>query len=342
MLPQYISPYIRRLIQETGGEDGPIGRQFIFRPEETSQEQDPHSSFDPQQEHKYQVAPGLVYKYKGKIGPNGAIEVPGRVLWVMSRYCGTYCRYCFRGRLVGTPGHTTRNYKDTLAHKPYLSKQDIDQGFAYIQKHKEIQEVQFSGGDPFVCPRHYLSSFMLYAAELQKKGNIRLVRVHTRAPITNPLLMKDWHYNLLRTIDMPRVILQVNHPAEITPEIRTGIRRLREAGAMLYSQTVLLRGVNDSVSALEQLFTNLAYEGIHPYYLHNNDPVPWARHFTVPFTEAIALWQAVRPRLTGIAATAKFVIDAPHGVGKVVVPEAGWNVDYTSYTDFEGKRHKVG
>jgi lysine 2,3-aminomutase len=173
----------------------------------------------------------------------------------------------------------------------------------------------------------------------QKCDKIDVIRIHTRLPITNPALLKDWHYNLIRKIHIPRVSLHINHPAEITPEASHVIQRLRETGAVLYSQSVLLKGVNDDVKTLHDLFTGIMKQGVHPYYLYHNDPVPWGRHFTVPFTEAIQMWQQLRPRLSGIAATAKFVIDVPQGKGKVPVPEGNWGERYEWVEDYEGKKH---
>ena len=81
-------------------------------------------------------------------------------------------------------------------------------------------------------------------------------------------------------------------------------------------------------------------EGIRPYYLYQNDPVPWAKHFTVSLPRAIKIWNKLRPNLSGLAATARFVIDTPNGYGKVSLPEgAAWETDFSSFKDFKGKKH---
>jgi lysine 2,3-aminomutase len=109
------------------------------------------------------------------------------------------------------------------------------------------------------------------------------------------------------------------------------------------SQTVLLKGVNDSTETLYALFTKLAKEGIRPYYVFQNDDVCWAKHFTVPMEKAIKIWGKLRPRLSGVAATARFVIDVPKGYGKIAVPEGeAWDVNYeTGYHDFKGVKFPV-
>ena len=110
----------------------------------------------------------------------------------------------------------------------------------------------------------------------------------------------------------------------------------------MHSQSVLLKGVNDDVQTLRNLFVKMAKEGIRPYYIYQNDPVYWAEHFTVPFKKAIKIWGKLRPRLSGVAATARFVIDTPFGFGKIPVPEGdAWEIDLSSFRDFKGKKHPV-
>jgi lysine 2,3-aminomutase len=108
------------------------------------------------------------------------------------------------------------------------------------------------------------------------------------------------------------------------------------------TQSVLLKGVNDDEKVLIELFTRLTQEGYRPYYLFQNDPVYWADHFTVSIKKAIILWQKLRPKLSGIAATARFVIDVPEGYGKIAVPEGGaWEVNYRYYKDFKGRKKQL-
>jgi lysine 2,3-aminomutase len=336
-LPQRISSYLNNLIENTGGASGPIGRQFFVH------HHDHHcvcsKTDDPLDEHKHEVAPGLVYKYKGKLDRDGNIRYWGRVLWTISRFCAAYCQFCTRGRFVGIPGTEEGTTKDCLSTHSFLSQRHIDQALQYIRTHDEIRDVILSGGDPLVTPREYLSHIMDTLSLFQKYDKIDVIRIHTRLPITNPTLLKDWHYDLIRNIDIPRISLHINHPAEITPEVRSVVKRFRETGAVLYSQSVLLKGVNDTVETLQDLFTEITKQGIHPYYLYQNDPVPWARDFTVPFGEAVRIWQELRPRLSGIAATAKFVVDVPQGTGKVPIPEGVWGERYEWVNDYDGKKH---
>ncbi len=340
-LPEMISPYMKRLIAETGGEDGPIGRQFIARPESESAFEST-ASFDPLIEEQHEVAPGVIYKYQGKLGRENTVEYYGRILWTISRYCATYCRFCFRGRMVGLPAGHSRPEGETLLQKPYLSDADIDQVIDFLKNHPEINEVILSGGDPLIVPQNYLKKIISGLTELQSNNHLDIIRIHTRAPVTNPESIKAWHLETLQRITTPYIVLHINHPAEITGEVVSILTRLRtECGATLLAQSVLLRGVNDDITVLQDLFNRMVKVGIRPYYLHYNDPVYWAKHFTVPVQEAIAIWRKLRPRLSGLAASAKFVIDTPYGYGKVPFPEGQWNTELTSFLDFNNVRHTL-
>lgn len=316
-LPEVISPYLLGLINKTGGINGPLGRQFIAQPGKEKKYYQ-KGTIDPLIEDQYEVAPGLIYKYNG------------RVLWIVTRFCSSYCRFCTRGREVGIP-------------KPPLIDKEIGQVFTYLGKHPEINEVILSGGDPLIAPRDYLSKIINGLVKLQKKGPLEIIRIGTRLPITNPLLVKNWHYQLLAKIKNPYLMVHINHPAELTIQtlgVLNGFRK--KSGALILSQTVLLKGVNDSAKTLSQLFNKMVKEGIRPYYLYQNDPVYWAKHFTVPIKRAIRLWQQLRPRLSGLAATARFVIDTPFGFGKIPIPEGNaWKVDYSYFYDFKKKKHSL-
>lgn len=341
-LPEMISLYLIKLIEKTGGKEGPIGRQFVSRPEQEKKYFNKISA-DPLDEDHNEVAPGLVYKYRGKLDKNGKVLYYGRALWTITRFCATYCRFCTRGREVGIPTYIKTHSTAAIAQNPYLSDDEIKKVYEFLKKHKEINEIIISGGDPLTSPRPYLTKIIEELANLQKKGDLDIIRVGTRLPAHNPISIRAWHYELLAKIKNPYLMVHVNHPYELTDEMLNVIYNFRKiALATVYSQSVLLKGVNDSVDTLYELFTKLTKEGIRPYYVFQNDPVYWAKHFTVPIKHAIKIWSQLRPRLSGIAATARFVIDVPFGHGKIPIPEGGaWKVNYSNYSDFKNRKHKL-
>lgn len=342
-LPEIFSLHLQKLIAETGGADGPIGLQFVARPEQERKHFD-KLKMDPLAEDHHEVAPGLVYKYKGKKNKKGDIIYYGRALWTITRFCASYCRFCTRGREVGYMGSSQLNKNAALAQRAYLSDDDLNKVSQFLDQHPEINEIILSGGDPLTTPTEYLTKIVRLLAKRQNKHQLDIVRIGTRLPVHNPDGIRDWHFQLLSELTNPYLMVHINHPAELTPEVLAIIARFRrESLVTVMSQTVLLRGVNDKLETLVKLFNTLAKNGIRPYYMFQNDDVCWAPHFTVPLARAIKLWSRVRPRLSGVAATVRFVIDVPGGHGKVPLPEGGaWSVEFDKgYVDFKGKRFGV-
>lgn len=338
-LPEVIPLYLQKLIAETGGPTGPIGLQFVAQPEKERLHFGGIAS-DPLLEDLSEIpeAPGLVYKYRARLAASGRVEYPGRALWTITRNCAAYCRFCTRGREVGIPAGMEGARSGTLSHTPRLSDEQIETTLQFIAKEPGLNEIILSGGDPLTIRPDKLHYVLGQLRQLQNLGKLDIVRVGTRVPMQNPVAVKEAHYRAIAQLRKPYIMTHINHPTELTIGALTVLDRFRrECDANVLSQTVLLRGVNDNVETLMELFNKMAGEGIQPYYVYQNDPVYWAKHFTVPILEAIDIWGQLRPRLSGLAATARLVIDTPEGYGKIPLPEGrAWRVDYTSFRDFKG------
>lgn len=283
---------------------------------------------DPLNEDAHKVTEYSVVKYGAHL-KDGEVWRPGRMLLWLTLRCGAYCRFCTRGREVGESSSIPKD----------IFQQNID----YLRSHPEINEVILSGGDPLTINPRHLDQIMSQLAELQQEGLLRRIRIGTRLPIHNPEAIDKRHIDALKKIRDPRIMIHINHPEEIRgePESQRVFDQFREAGARLYSQSVLLNGVNyfedaegnPDPSTLMDLAEEIDYSGITPYYLFQNDRVPWATHFTVPITKAIKVWQMIRPKMSGLADNWQFVIDVParadgpEGAGKVSVPKHGFPID---------------
>jgi lysine 2,3-aminomutase len=111
------------------------------------------------------------------------------------------------------------------------------------------------------------------------------------------------------------VAVHANHAREFSGEAVAALGRLADAGVGLLGQSVLLRGVNDSVEALEALFRAMLRARVKPYYLHALDAAPGTARFAVPDAEGVGLVKALRGRVPGHAIPA-FVRESPGGGGK--------------------------
>jgi EF-P beta-lysylation protein EpmB len=210
----------------------------------------------------------------------------GRVLFINTGTCAINCRYCFR-----------RNF-------PYselqLGKQNENAGIQYIQENPDISEVILSGGDPLLLSDARLAKLF---AQLSTIEHLKRIRIHTRLPIVLPARITDeLTSTLTKSAKQIVMVVHCNHANEINPRVIAACKPLRNNGITLFNQSVLLKGVNDSVAALCELSEQLFSHGIIPYYLHLLDKATGTGHFEVTETAAVALITQVQATLPGYLA----------------------------------------
>jgi lysine 2,3-aminomutase len=281
-----VTPEIAALI-DTGDPADPIARQFIPSPEELTSQAGEHA--DPIGDRSHSPVSGIVHRY------------PDRVLFKLVHVCAVYCRFCFRREMVG-PGR-----ESVLSDSAYSSALD------YIRRHSEIWEVILTGGDPLMLSPRRLAEIM---ADLAGIEHVRIVRIHTRVPVADPTRLNAEMVAALKVSGAATwVALHANHARELTDQARAACARLIDAGIPMVSQSVLLRGVNDSVEALEALMRALVECRIKPYYLHHGDLAPGTAHLRTTLARGQELMLGLRGRLSGLCQP-EYVLDIPGGHGK--------------------------
>ncbi|MEW6332546.1 MAG: EF-P beta-lysylation protein EpmB [Pseudomonadota bacterium] len=236
------------------------------------------------------AAPGVLHKYRG------------RVLLTLTGACAVHCRYCFR------------------RHFPYADANPATDhwraALEYIAGDDSITEVILSGGDPLSLSDRRLAELV---RQLEAIPQLRRLRLHTRLPIVLPERVNDELLAWLGDTRLkPVVVVHANHAQEIDDTVRAALGRLKTAGAELLNQSVLLRGVNDSVEALADLSEALFETGTLPYYLHLLDKVRGAAHFAVPDAVARGLMEALNARLPGYLVP-RLVREVPGRPGKLAL-----------------------
>lgn len=299
-----ISPHLKNLAKNSKA----IYKEFY--PSDLENHVSDQSFVDPLLEDDFVKTRGLVHKY------------PNRVLVELTLACASYCRFCTRRRMVSD------------INKLIITKQDIDNMCKYLRSTPSINEVVISGGDPFTAPEN-----LKYALrEFDRIKSITTIRIHTRVPVSYPQMIKPDLYNVLEKVRKPLYIsIHFEHPDEFTAPTLKVVKKLRECGATLISQSVFLKGVNDDYDILYNLFRRLPELGILPYYIYHCDPVAGVEHFIVPFEKEIEIMTKLRANLAGIAYPT-YVIDTPNGSGKIPVPLNFWEFNKTFFHDFLGKK----
>jgi lysine 2,3-aminomutase len=178
-----------------------------------------------------------------------------------------------------------------------------------------VREVILSGGDPL-----FLKDNQIMSVIDALRPEVPLIRIHTRAPITFPSRVSDALVGQLSSRAPLWVVVHINHPKELSPDVCEGLARFVDAGIPVLNQSVLLRGINDDVDTLVHLSDRLLELRVRPYYLHHTDAVPGSASFWVGLEEGLELYQALRKRVSGIGLP-QYVIDPPDGTGKIPVAE---------------------
>lgn len=269
---------------------------------------------DPLHEKEHEVVPAMINKYGN------------RVLCLLTADCAAYCRFCTRRRLVSD------------VERGRIDFGHVDAWVRYLSERPEVREVIISGGDPFFAD----DSLFEYALdEISSLDSVKVIRIGTRAPVSDPTLVNCRKLDAIRRVQQPVYVgIHFEHPSEITRPTVCCVKSLIHAGAILYSQTVFLRDVNDDFQTLHDLFTSLLEIGVRPYYIYRCDPIPGANHFRADFDKERRIMTELRRSLSGLAYPT-YVIDAPDGSGKIPVPLDFWDADTSSYSDFEGKKHRT-
>ncbi len=286
-LPLAVTPYYASLL------DGdhpahPLRRTVVPSPQEDARASG--ESADPLGEDGDSPVPGLVHRY------------PDRVLFLVTGFCSTYCRYCTRSRMVG--------------HHGGAPGQDVgrwEQAIAYIERTPSVRDVLLSGGDALTLSDEALGWLL---GRLRRIPHVEFLRIGTKAPVVLPQRVTAGLTRMLKRFHPLWMSIHFTHPEELTPEAAQACTRLADAGIPLGSQTVLLAGINDDLDTMRRLMHGLLRIRVKPYYLYQCDPIWGSSHFRTPVSRGLELIEGLRGHTTGYAVPT-YVIDAPGGGGKV-------------------------
>lgn len=295
-LAMSITPHFFNLI-DRDNPDCPIRRQVIPRIEEAWNA--PEELSDPCGEDSHMPVPGLVHRY------------PDRVLFLVTDRCASYCRYCTRSRVVSGVG------------EQHLETQ-WEPAFKYLQEHTEIRDVLLSGGDPLLFSDDRLDKLL---TRLRSIPHLQFLRIGSRIPIFLPQRITPALCEMLKKHHPLFISVHTNHPRELTSEVRDALGRLADAGIPLGNQSVLLRGVNDSVEVQKALVHKLLMCRVRPYYLYQCDLINGSSHLRTPVADGVAIIEGLRGHTTGYAVP-QFVIDGPGGGGKIPI-NPNYLIDHT-------------
>lgn len=268
------------------GSNSALWKQFIPDISENLE----FGSLDPIGDQKFQVTKNLIHRY------------PNRALFLPTTTCPIICRYCFR--------------KNEL-YDNQTFKQNLDETLTYLTAHPEIEEIIFTGGDPLILSNEKIEN---YFEAFSKIPTIKYIRFHSRTPVILPSRIDNGLIEVLNKFkkNFKQIVLMIhiNHCDEIDHDLIQAIQLLRSNQIMIFSQTVLLKDVNDHAETLSNLFHELGNHGVIPYYLHHPDEAAGTKHFYLSLESGRKIYHQLRKSLPGWLIPT-YIYDVPGGHGKV-------------------------
>jgi lysine 2,3-aminomutase len=284
-LPIRITPYYLSLLDKYKADQPlrksvvPVFDEFLVSRGEAS---------DPLSESHHSPVPNIVHRY------------PDRVLFLVTGFCSTYCRYCTRSHMVA---------KD----KCHIGLKAWEPGLKYIRQNKNIRDVLISGGDPLTMNDLNIEYLLSRLREIE---HVEIIRIGTKVPVVLPQRINRSLVNILKKYHPLYLSIHFTHPDELTPEVTEACEKLANAGIPLGSQTVLLKGINDNVPVMKKLMQGLLKIRVRPYYLYQCDPILGSAHFRTPINKGLEIIRGLRGHTSGYAVP-QYVVDAPGGGGKI-------------------------
>jgi len=219
-----------------------------------------------------------------------------------SQTCHAYCTFCFRWpQFVGM---------DEMK----FAMREGEQLVQYLKEHPEISDVLFTGGDPMIMKA---SMFSVYTDALldAKLPNLKTIRIGTKA-------ISYWPYKFLTDSDADEtlknfekiikrgthlaIMAHFNHPAELsTDPIKEAIKRIRNTGAQIRTQSPLLAHNNDDADMWAKMWQKLVSLGSIPYYMFVVRDTGAQQYFGVPLVKAEKIFRAAFRKVSGLARTVR-------------------------------------
>ena len=216
--------------------------------------------------------------------------------------CHAYCTFCFRWpQFVGMD-----EMKFAMKEGEALAQ--------YVKEHPEISDILFTGGDPMIMKASLFAAYIdkLLDADLP---NLKTIRIGTKA-------LSYWPYKVLtdkdadETLDTFRrivskgkhlaIMAHFNHLVELkTGSVKQAIKKMRETGAQIRTQSPLLTHINDDANMWAQMWQKQVDLGCIPYYMFVVRDTGAQHYFGVPLVRAHEIFRNAIKQVSGLARTVR-------------------------------------
>lgn len=239
-----------------------------------------------------EMLPGMQHKYTQTL-----LFFPSQ-----GQTCHAYCSFCFRWpQFVGMD-----DYK--------FATRETDNLIEYLQLHPEVTDILITGGDPMIMKARILAQYIepLIDANLP---NLQTIRIGTKSLSFWPYKYLDEHEGT-KTLSLFRKIVRsgkhlalmahFSHPRELgTKSVREAIKRIRETGTAIRTQSPLLRHINDDSEVWAEMWRKQVKLGCIPYYMFVVRDTGAQHYFGVPLVKAWEIFRKAYRNVSGLARTVR-------------------------------------
>lgn len=216
--------------------------------------------------------------------------------------CHAFCTFCFRWpQFSGMSG-----YK--------FAMNETEKLLNYLRIHRHVTDILFTGGDPMTMSAAILEAYLvpLLSPEFE---HVRTVRIGTKS-------LAYWPYRYLTDPDADDILrlfekivasgknlaiqAHFNHPVELsTDAVKSAIRRIRNTGAQIRTQSPMLRYINDSWETWAQMWRKQVDLGCIPYYAFVARDTGAKHFFEIPLERCWNIFRKAYSSVSGVCRTVR-------------------------------------
>ena len=216
--------------------------------------------------------------------------------------CHAYCTFCFRWpQFVGMEDLKFASREAELL---------VD----YIADHPDVTDVLFTGGDPLTMKTKILSAYIKPLLDA-RVSHVRNIRIGTKS-------LTYWPFRFTTDEDADELLAlfkevksagkhlafmaHFNHPVELESEnVKNAVKRIIETGAVIRTQSPLIRHINDSPDIWAEMWRRQVALGCIPYYMFVARNTGAQHFFSVPLEDAWRIFRGAYQKVSGICRTVR-------------------------------------
>ncbi|MFA8433837.1 MAG: KamA family radical SAM protein [Marinifilaceae bacterium] len=216
--------------------------------------------------------------------------------------CHAYCTFCFRWPQFSG-----------IDELKFAMKQ-VDQVIGYLRENPNITDLLITGGDPMVMKSKIFSSYIdaIIEADLP---NLKTIRIGTKT-------LGYWPYRYTKDNDAEdllkvfkkihdnginlSIMAHFNHLNELkTDVVKEAIRKIRETGAVIRTQSPLMKHLNDDADMWAAMWRKQVDLGLIPYYMFIARETGAQEYFAITLEEAWNIFRKAYSQVSGVCRTVR-------------------------------------